>query len=126
MHGKGDRTKTAPEDSAGEQRPGSTAHKTSSRGSVLAEGGSERMLKRQAADPSSPGHTGKSMTRLLPSRLLEGYLVQRGQDPAAPEGAKNGELFDERGRAEFWLRAARRRATRGVACTGPRASTAAR
>jgi len=72
MHGKGDRTKTAPEDSAGEQRPGSTAHKTSSRGSVLAEGGSERMLKRQAADPSSPGHTGKSHDAASPKQASGG------------------------------------------------------
>jgi hypothetical protein len=62
MAGKGDRTKTAPEDSAGEQHPGSTAHKTSSRGSVLAEGGKQHMLKRQAADPAQPGKTGKGQS----------------------------------------------------------------
>src|SRR5262245_42998911 len=39
MLGRGDRTKTAPTDAAGKQQPGSTAHKTSSRGSILAEGG---------------------------------------------------------------------------------------
>jgi hypothetical protein len=61
MHGKGDRTVTAPADSAGKQRPGTTGHKTSSRGGKLAEGGSPQgMVKRQAADSASPERTGKS------------------------------------------------------------------
>ena len=61
MHGRGDRTRTAPEDSAGKQQPGSTAHKTSSRGSVLAEGGSRHgMFRERAADPAPAGRTAKS------------------------------------------------------------------
>ena len=62
MHGKGDRTNTAPEDSAGEQHPGGTAHKTSSRGSMLAEGGGTKMFKRQAAEPAQGGRTGKGQS----------------------------------------------------------------
>jgi hypothetical protein len=62
MHGKGDRTKTAPADAAGKQQPGSTAHKTSSRGSMLAEGGDTPMFKRQAADPAQGGKTGKGQS----------------------------------------------------------------
>ena len=58
MAGRGDRTTTAPEDSAGKQAPGSTAHKTASRGSILAEGGKGHLGK-QAADPAPPGRTAK-------------------------------------------------------------------
>jgi len=72
MAGRGDRTTTAPEDSAGEQRPGSTAHKTSSRGSLLAEGGSQRMLKRQAADPAAGGHTSKTKSAASPKQASGG------------------------------------------------------
>jgi hypothetical protein len=59
MHGHGDRAKTAPEDSAGKQAPGHSGHSTSSRGSVLAEGGDTKMFKRQGADPAQSGRTGK-------------------------------------------------------------------
>jgi hypothetical protein len=60
MHGQGDRTKTAPADAAGTQQPGSTAHKTSSRGGLLAEGGSRHgMFREQAADPAPAGRTAK-------------------------------------------------------------------
>lgn len=63
MAGRGDRTKTIDADAAGTQHPGSAAHKTSSRGSVLAEGGSRHgMFKRQAADPAQPGKTGKGQS----------------------------------------------------------------
>jgi hypothetical protein len=63
MLGKGDRTKTSPTNAAGTQHPGSTAHKTSSRGSMLAEGGSQHgMFKRQAADPAQAGKTGKGQS----------------------------------------------------------------
>ena len=63
MAGKGDRTTTAPEDSAGKQQPGSTAHKTSSRGSMLAEGGSRHgMFGKQVAGPAQGGRTGKGQS----------------------------------------------------------------
>jgi hypothetical protein len=63
MAGRGDRTKTSDADAAGTQHPGSTAHKTSSRGSLLAAGGSRHgMLKRQAADQAPPGRTAKAQS----------------------------------------------------------------
>ena len=63
MAGRGDRTKTAPEDSAGKQQPGSTAHKTSSRGSMLAEGGKgQHMFPKQAAQQAKAGQTGKPVS----------------------------------------------------------------
>ena len=66
MHGKGDRTKTAPEDSAGKQQPGSTAHKTASRGSMLAEGGPRHgMFKEQAADQAPAGRTAKAQSAAI-------------------------------------------------------------
>jgi len=64
--GRGDHTTTAPEDSAGKQQPGSTAHKTSSRGSTLAEGGSRHgMFKEQAADPAPTGRTAKAQSAAI-------------------------------------------------------------
>src|SRR5215471_1270055 len=63
MAGRGDRTVTADTDAAGKQRPGSTAHETSSRGSVLAEGGGKgKMFPRQAAQTAKPGQTGKPVS----------------------------------------------------------------
>ena len=62
MHGKGTRTTTAPKDSAGTQKPGGTAHATSSRGSQLAEGGKGEMFPKQAAEPAKAGQTGKNET----------------------------------------------------------------
>ena len=62
MAGRGDRTTTAPEDSAGTQRSGGTAHKTSSRGSRLAEGGKEKMFPKQAAQTAKAGQTGKPVS----------------------------------------------------------------
>jgi hypothetical protein len=62
MHGRGDRTKTAPTDAAGKQHSGHSGHSTSSRGSVLAEGGDTKMFKRQAADPAQSGRTGKGQS----------------------------------------------------------------
>jgi hypothetical protein len=64
MAGRGDRTKTAPEDSAGKQHPGSTAHKTSDDGGKFAEGGKERMFPKQAAQPAKAGQTGKPVSDL--------------------------------------------------------------
>ena len=72
MHGRGDRTVTAAEDSAGEQQPGSTAHKTSSRGSQLAEGGNARMFGKQAADTAPPGRTAKAKSVATPSEASGG------------------------------------------------------
>src|SRR5262249_52112751 len=63
MFGRGDRTIAAREDSAGKQQPGSTAHKTSSRGSMLAEGGSRHgMFGKQVAGPAQGGRTGKGQS----------------------------------------------------------------
>ena len=56
---KGDRTTTAPEDSAGKQSSGHTGHSTSSRGSMLAEGGKGKMFPKQAAQTAKAGQTGK-------------------------------------------------------------------
>jgi len=65
MAGKGDRTTTAPTDAAGKQQPGSTAHKTSSRGSALAEGGKgqgQHMFPKQGAQQAKAGQTGKPVS----------------------------------------------------------------
>jgi hypothetical protein len=62
MHGKGDRTRTASEDSAGKQAPGHTGHQTFSRGSLLAEGGKQHMSPKQAAQPAKAGQTGKPVS----------------------------------------------------------------
>jgi hypothetical protein len=83
MHGRGDRTRTAPEDSAGEQRPGSTAHKTSDRGSKLAEGGSPHgVFKRQAADPANPGRTAKTQSAASPKQASGGLSPQAEESRA--------------------------------------------
>jgi|SRR5215831_6107576 len=66
MHGKGDRTVTAAENSAGTQKPGGTAHATTSRGSALAEGGSRSgMFKEQAADSAPAGRTAKAKSAAI-------------------------------------------------------------
>jgi hypothetical protein len=73
MHGKGDRTVTAPADSAGKQQPGTTGHKTSSRGGKLAEGGSPQgVVKRQAAEPVTAGQTGTKQTKTGSQRASGG------------------------------------------------------
>jgi hypothetical protein len=71
MHGKGDRTTTAPTDAAGTQHSGSTAHKTSSRGSLLAAGGKGHLGK-QAADPAPPGRTAKANSAADPKQAFGG------------------------------------------------------
>jgi hypothetical protein len=73
MLGKGDRTRTASADAAGTQQAGSTAHKTSSRGSTLAEGGSSHgMHKRQGADPARAGVTAKTQSSASPKQASGG------------------------------------------------------
>ena len=63
MLGAGDRTKTAGTDAAGKQQPGSTGHRTVSRGSKLAEGGKKTAPKTLypsggMARPARGGQTG--------------------------------------------------------------------
>lgn len=59
MFGKGDRTTTAPQEQAGEQSAGGTAHKTSGGGSdKFASGGSGRMFGYSPSVPATAGQTG--------------------------------------------------------------------
>jgi len=62
MFGKGDRAKTATIDSAGPQQPGRTGQHPDKAGGKFAEGGGNRMVKRQAAEPAMAGKTGKKET----------------------------------------------------------------
>jgi len=64
MFGKGDRTKTATADAAGEQTPAITSQK-SKRNPKFAEGGSPHSIKQQAADPAPPGRTAKAKAEAI-------------------------------------------------------------
>jgi len=61
MAGRGDRTVTATEDSAGEQTPGISSQKAKDK-AKFARGGGARMVARQAAEPAMAGKTGKKET----------------------------------------------------------------
>src|SRR5262249_26680816 len=61
MFGKGDRTKVAAEDSAGEQIPGISSQRARDK-KKFAEGGEQHMVARQAAERARPGQTGKKET----------------------------------------------------------------
>lgn len=62
MLGRGDRTVTATEDAAGEQTPAITSQKSKSK-QKFAEGGSQHMVARQAAEPAPAGQTGTKKRR---------------------------------------------------------------
>jgi len=57
MFGKGDRTTTAPQEQAGEQKPGGTAHNPSGGGGQYAEGGKGKMFGFSPSVPAKAGIT---------------------------------------------------------------------
>jgi hypothetical protein len=58
MFGKGDRTVTAPQEQAGSQTPGGTAHKPDGgSGDKFAKGGSGKMFGYAASQPATAGIT---------------------------------------------------------------------
>jgi hypothetical protein len=58
MFGKGDRTVTAPQEQAGEQTPGGTAHDPSGGGGdKFAKGGSTKMFGYSGSVPATSGQT---------------------------------------------------------------------
>lgn len=58
MFGKGDRTVTAPQEQAGEQTPGGTAHDPSGGGGdKFAKGGSSKMFGYAGSQPAEAGKT---------------------------------------------------------------------
>ena len=58
MFGHGDRTTKAPQEQAGEQQPGGTAHKTSGGGGEYAKGSSTKMFGFSPSVPATAGITG--------------------------------------------------------------------
>jgi hypothetical protein len=61
MFGRGDRTKVDVPDSAGPQTPGRTSQRATSK-PKFAEGGGNKMVPRQAAEPAQAGQAGKKET----------------------------------------------------------------
>ncbi len=57
MFGKGDRTKTAPGDAAGAQKPGTTAHAPAGSGGMFPGGGGGKMFGFAASQPAKAGIT---------------------------------------------------------------------
>lgn len=57
MFGHGDRTTTAPQEAAGEQKPGGTAHNPEGSGGKFASGGSGKMFGYSPSQPAQAGIT---------------------------------------------------------------------
>jgi hypothetical protein len=85
MHGKGDRTRAATADAAGEQTPGRTSQKSKTNPPAAEGGSSRRMFPRQAAEPAMAGKTGKKETA-AGSKRASGGLDEVGgaARPAKP------------------------------------------
>ena len=81
MFGKGDRTRTATADAAGEQK--------SRRDQKFAEGDSAHgMVKRQAADPADPGGTAKRHAAASPKQASGGVSKQAEESRAVGGAAR--------------------------------------